>query len=296
MAWTHALLTGLLLACVFTQETAVIRLFSFDGETNIEGKLQPVLSLCTDIPAEADFLLSLSPPCLETPSNMRLFLVSRQAAGLLDLELVQVTASLRPRLGELPVWEITLPAAISLGNLHRIALGVETQSLACPSPAPTLQMLISTGFAWDCVSPSSCPSLCAPSRFLSRGTDCVAQDSSDYDSSYYEENGCQTETESVSKSSAAVAVVAVITVLGWYWLHSVCFSVVICIVGCLMCIRRRSIAMIVQPQPPLFGDVGEPDLWAYPVAFPSPSLLPVVHYEPALSQFHETVCSICMQE
>ena len=158
MAWTHALLTGLLLACVFTQETAVIRLFSFDGETNIEGKLQPVLSLCTDIPAEADFLLSLSPPCLETPSNMRLFLVSRQAAGLLDLELVQVTASLRPRLGELPVWEITLPAAISLGNLHRIALGVETQSLACPSPAPTLQMLISTGFAWDCVSPSSCPS------------------------------------------------------------------------------------------------------------------------------------------
>jgi len=42
-----------------------------------------------------------------------------------------------------------------------------------------------------------------------------------------------------------------------------------------------------------YGAVEEPNMWVFPVPLPS---LPPVPYEPSLSHFQETVCSICMQE
>lgn len=208
------LLIGLLLPCVFTQESALIRLYSSEKAQFIEGKLLAVLSLCTEVRAEGDFVLSLSPPCLETPSNMRLFVVSQRAARNLDLKLVKVTATVRP--GDFQVWEITLPSEISLSNIHRIALGIETETLPCPkavqSPVHSLQKVLSTGFSWACGPLPSCPSLCASPRLLSHR---VVQDcEKDRDHLDSEEQDC--EAESTSKSSAAVAVVAVVTVLGWY--------------------------------------------------------------------------------
>lgn len=304
------LLIYIVLANAIQQESSVLRIYSADRRQQTERQLHPVLSLCANIPEEGDFLLSLSSPCLKTPSDMRVFLVSRKAVLLRNLELVKVSARVlvRQLYGNTQIWEITLPPQTPLTDIDRIAIGIETNLLPCPARIPselaTLRMLISSGTVWTCALALSCPSLCTSARSLAQRNDCQ-EHGNNYYSSDYEEGDCKPETEDVSSNSSAAAVVAVITVFGWYLLCSVCFCVIFCIVGFILCLkRRRSIILnrlaypvvVIPNQVQHYGAVQELDMWAIAVPFPSPDLLFPVPYNPSLSHFQETTCSICMQE
>lgn len=217
-----ALLIFIVLAYAFEQESSVLRIYTADRRQQTERQLHPVLSLCENIPEERDFLLSLSSPCLKTPSDMRVFLISRKAVLLSNLELAKVSARVlvRQRLYDnAQIWEITLPAHISLNDIDRIAIGVEINFLPCPARIPselaTLQKLISTGTVWTCAFPPSCSSPCTSARSLAKSKNCQEHGNDYYDSGDYEEGNCEAKAEDVPSSSSAVAVVAVITVFGW---------------------------------------------------------------------------------
>ena len=306
-----ALLIFIVLAYAFEQEITVLRIYTSDRRQQTERQLHPVLSLCANIPKEKDFLLSLSSPCLKAPSDILVFLISRKAVLLWNLELVKVPGPVLVRQSlydNTQTWEITLPAHISLNDIDRIAIGVEADFLPCPARIPseltTLQTLISTGTVWTCAFPPSCPFPCTSARSLDKNNDCQ-EHRNDYYSGGYEDGNCEPKVENVPSNSAAVAVVAVIIIFGWYWSYSICFCVVVCIVGFIICLKRRRSnimnrvahpVVVIPNQDQNYGAVRELEMWAFAVPFPSPNLLSPVLYSPSLSNFQETTCSICMQE
>ena len=154
---------------------ALLRLYSHNNTEVIEGKLMPVLSLCENIPNTADFLLSLTSPCPQTPPNLHLFLISATISPQSTCKPVAIREKdlVRAWEGQL-VWSLTLPEATLLSDIKDTVIGVESPVLPCPaqrlSDQHRLNALISTATVWNCRLPPPCPRLLANSTCDSNRT------------------------------------------------------------------------------------------------------------------------------
>lgn len=143
---------------------ALIRLYSHDKTEVIEGKLLPLLSLCENIPNTAEFLLSPTSPCPQTPSNLHLFLISATISPQSACKSVTIREKdlVRAWEGQL-VWSITLPEATLLSDINETVIAVESTVLPCPtqgiSDQKRLNAVIITGTVWNCRLSTPCPRL-----------------------------------------------------------------------------------------------------------------------------------------